>query len=295
MKQTLFRLIFMTVAAALMTAIMPGCSRGAQDRPVVTVSIPPQKYFLEQIAGDKLNVRCLLAHGGNPENYEPSIADMRDLQESILYLTAGNLPFETSLVSRIAEINPGLDIVDTSAGISLIAGTHSHGDSPQHEHDDTFDPHTWTSVKNARVIAANITDALVRTDPANADYYRSRHRRFDTRLDSIDRAFASRLEPFKGERFLVWHPSLSYLARDYGLEQIAVGSSTKELSVADLRRSIDNGRDGKVAVFFYQPDMDGRQARVLNAQIGAREVDVNSLDGDWEGTMNKIVDALSSK
>ena len=58
----------------------------------------------------------------------------------------------------------------------------------------------------------------------------------------------------------VWHPSLSYFARDYGLEQISLGTEGKEMSAKSLTEAIDKARDKGVGVFFFQKEYDSRQA-----------------------------------
>ena len=282
------------------SALLISCSGKREDnaKPMVTVSLAPQKYFLEQIAGDKIEVRCLLENGGNPESYEPSFSNMSDLEASILYMRAGNMTFEDKLLQRIKSVNPSIKIIDTSEGINLIEGSHIHANAAGRHHaapaaSTDVDPHTWSSVKNARIIIKNMLDALSSADPSNADYYKANYERFDSSLDSMDNAIAKKLEPYKGTHFLVWHPSLSYFARDYGLNQIAVGHSTKESSIPNLQNSIDMGRDRQATVFFFQKEMDSRQAEAVNAQIGAKRVDINPLDYDWEADINRLVTAIT--
>ncbi len=278
-----------------MAATTVSCSsQPSTGRPVVTVSIAPQKYLLEQIAGDKVDINCLLARGGDPESYEPSIADMRDLHRSLVYFQAGNEPFEQVITGRFKNSGGAdLKVVDTSRGIELIEGTHHNHN--HHGHESTFDPHTWSSVKNARVIARNMVEAMKEADPSNSAFYQTNYERLDARLDSLDRSFTSRLAPFAGTSFLVWHPSLSYFARDYGLKQISVGSATKEISIPSLKKSVDEAARGGVTVFFHQPSTDSRQAEIVNSQLGARRVDINPLDGDWERQMELIVNTITNQ
>ena len=82
----------------------------------------------------------------------------------------------------------------------------------------------------------------------------------------------------KGTAFLVWHPSLSYFARDYGLLQISVGQEGKEASVQQLQSKIDEAKAHNAEVFFYQKEFDSRQAEVVNEQIGAEMVIINPLN-----------------
>lgn len=283
----LYILIIVTLVSAW---IATGCAGAPPERPIVTVSIEPQRYILEQITGDRVQVRSLLTEGANPETYDPSVTHMHNLGKSIGYLRMGNIGFEAALIDKIREANPSLRIFDTSAGIDPITGTHSHGG---HEH-EVVDPHTWSSVKNAKIIAANMLRAMEQIDSANKDYYHRNYDIFAARLDSIDSAITARLTPARGASFMVWHPSLSYFARDYGLNQIVVGNAEhKENSVSDLRGAIDDARHNGAAIFFFQKDFDSRQVSAINAELNANEVNINPLSYRWEEEIVKIADAIA--
>ncbi|MDE6484886.1 MAG: zinc ABC transporter substrate-binding protein [Duncaniella sp.] len=284
--------------ATVVMAVVAGCVNNTSSSKIVTVTLPPQKYLVEQIAGDNVEVRCLLSNGANPETYDPTVTNMMNLDKSIAYLRIGNVGFEEAVLEKIALANPSLPIYDISDGIELITGTHTHthahaGETVEHV---TPDPHTWTSVKNARVMASNILQALKEIDPANTVEYNANYERLVNRLDSLDADFSARLATAGHPAFIVWHPSLSYLARDYGLTQIiAGGAENKESSVAAVREAIDKATESEAKVFFYQKDIDTRHLAALNSSINATEVDINPLSGDWETEMIKIVDALTAK
>lgn len=280
------------------TCIFAGCSeQGSTDRrPSVTVSIPPQENLLRQIVGDSIDINCLMVSGSNPESFEPGVSQLRGIDRSDALLLIGNLGFEQTLVERIRANNPDLPVYNTSESVSLIYGTHSHDHSGHgHHHENAADPHTWTSARNARIIAANMLKAAVDIDPDNADYYRARHAALDRRLDSIDRSISERLAPANGRAFLVWHPSLSYFARDYGLEQISVGQEHKESSVKSLQQRIDLARQHSADVFFLQQEFDSRQAEAVNSSLNAKTVIINPMSPDWEQQLNIITDALEHR
>ncbi len=289
--------MILAVAAAVM-AVVAGCVNVTPSSKIVTVTLPPQIYLVEQIAGDKLEVRCLLSNGANPETYDPTVTNMMNLDKSLAYLRIGNVGFEEAMLEKISLANPSLPIYDISSGVTLITGTHTHthahaGETVEH---DTPDPHTWSSVKNARIMASNILEALKEIDPANTAVYNSRYEKFVNRLDSLDASFAARLDSAGHPSFVVWHPSLSYFARDYNLSQIvAGGAENKESSIASVRDAIDKATDAGATIFFYQKDIDTRQLAALNSSIRATEVDINPLSADWEEEMTKIVDALTQK
>lgn len=248
--------IYITLFSLMLTCVglLAACSAGPSDKPIVTVSIEPQKYLLEQITGDKVEVRTLIANGANPETYDPSLTHVLNLSKSIGFLRMGNIGFEAAILDKIREEDPDLPIYNTSLGIIPVVGTHSH-DGVSH---DAVDPHTWSSVKNAKIIADNMLKAMIEIDPANKGYYTRNHDRFAHHLDSLDNALAAKLAPHAGEAFMVWHPSLSYFARDYGLVQIPAGNAdNKEVAITALKESIDHADEHQVRIFFYQKDFDG--------------------------------------
>lgn len=290
MRNTI-KISILTLFVGGLIRLLSACSAAPAEAPIVTVSIEPQKYLLEQITGDKVDIRTLIANGANPENYDPSLTHIMNLRKSIGFLRMGNIGFEAALLDKIREEDPELPIFNTSAGVVPITGTHSHGGIKHEE----VDPHTWTSVKNAKIIVKNMLDAMVTVDPSNKGYYRRNYEKFVQRLDSLDRDFESRLAPHAGEHFMVWHPSLSYFARDYGLEQISAGNAeNKESSLSMIRETIDHADTDHAKVFFYQKDLDNRQAEVMSRQLGLRRVSINPLSYDWESEMCAITDALTA-
>ena len=266
------------------------CSSGPVDKKIVTVSIEPQRFLLEKVVGDKVQVRCLLTDGANPETYDPSMTHMINLQKSSGYLRMGNIGFEAALLDKIHDSDPDLPIYNTSSGIIPILGTHGH---PGHSHEE-IDPHTWTSLKNARVIVTNMLNAMVEIDPDNRAYYQKNAKNYIAHLDSLHQALSQKLASKKGESFMVWHPSLSYFARDYGLNQLTMGGqSHKENSIMDFKQSIDSARQLGAKVFFHSSEFDPRQVNAVNSELQAREVVIHPLTYEWEQEIINIANAIA--
>lgn len=277
----------------LLLGYASSCSSAPTESKIVTVSIDPQKYLLEQITGDRVEVRCLLSGSANPETYDPTVTHLMNLRKSLGYLRMGNIGFEAALLDKIRQANPELPIYNTSAGVELITGTHSHShDGVTHSE---ADPHTWSSVKNAKIIVKNMLDAMIEIDPDNKAYYLKNYNRYAAHLDSLDNAITAKLAPVTGSAFMVWHPSLSYFARDYGLEQIVVGNAEhKDISANQLKKTIDHAREHGADVFFTQKDFDSRQVNAVNDEIGAWEVSINPMAYDWESEITSIANALTN-
>ncbi|MBD5170838.1 MAG: zinc ABC transporter solute-binding protein [Bacteroidales bacterium] len=292
LSKNILKILLVTVGLGL-TGLFAACDEKTNNQPTIVVSVEPQRAMLEEIVGDRFKVVSVLQPGSNPETFEPTMTTRREIDGAEAFMTTGNLPFEKSLAasmsSDVAEIN-------VTKGITPVYGTHGHSHAHGHDHDHGEpDPHLWTSVRNARVLAKNMYDAILTINPDGESYYTPRYEALDNRLDSLDRVFAVQLSGalVPSRSFAVWHPSLSYLARDYGLEQIAVGFENKEMPAAQLAKVIEEAKEDSVKIFFFQREFDSRQAETLNERMGTKLVTINPLGYEWENELKKVVDALS--
>lgn len=92
---------------------------------------------------------------------------------------------------------------------------------------------------------------------------------------------------------MVWHPSLSYLARDYGLRQVALGAEGKDFSAAGMRDAIREAREAGAGVFFVQRGLDPAQAGSVCREAGGRTVAIDPLAYDWQQQIKTIADELA--
>ncbi len=81
---------------------------------------------------------------------------------------------------------------------------------------------------------------------------------------------------------MIYHPALSYFARDYGLHQIPIEAGGKEPSPAHLKALINTCSSENVHVIFVQPEFDRRNAELIAQQTGTRVVAINPFSYDWE-------------
>ena len=277
------------LVAALCAVLLHSCVGNVPESPVITVSILPQKYFLEKIVGDKFTVSCMLNEGNNPEAYEPSMSHLINIEKSKAYFCIGYIGFEYAIVGKARANNPDLKIYNNSKGIEVLRGTHG-----TQQGQDEVDPHVWSSVRNAIKIADNMYEAVVELDPKNEDTYTANYNKLKAELENLDRQFAEMLASKQGTAFLVWHPSLSYFAHDYGLRQISIEYEGKEVPVNMLKEKIDAAKESGAKVLFIQQEFDSRQAESLNEEIGAKIVRINPMNYHWEEEMTSIANAIAN-
>ena len=109
----------------------------------VVVSIPPQAYFVQRIAGERVEVDVLVGPGQNPHTFSPTHRQMARLSEARAYFRVG-VPFEQTVLARIAEGRRGLRVVDTHEGPVREDPGHAHAEGE-------LDPHTWLSPRLATI------------------------------------------------------------------------------------------------------------------------------------------------
>jgi zinc transport system substrate-binding protein len=257
-----------------------------QEKPVISVSILPERYFVERIAGDLVTVNVMIPSGASPATYEPTVAQLGNLDRSDLYLKVGYLGFELSWMEKIMSQNPSMKVVDLSTGIELIREEHHSGriQSEERVHPGT-DPHIWMSVRNARMISNTIAQALKEILPGKEDILASNLSGLIKDLDSLDRVISRMMDGLENRCFMIYHPALSYFARDYNLKQVALEMEGKTPSPAHMKQMVDLGRQEKISVIFLQSQFDSKNASVLAAEIGAEIVRIDPLDPDWKDQM----------
>ena len=280
-----------TICLLVCVCLMGSCGKNGGEQRVVSVTIPPQQWLLQQIVGDRYKVTALLPPGANPETFEPDMQQLMDLQNSAAYFKAGMPGFEESMLGKMKDNFPDLPVYDSSEGVERLTGTHSQHDS--HGDDHAADPHVWTSLKNARVMAANMLRHMVAIDPEGREIYTANFNRLDSRLAALDDSIAGVLAGRAGTSFIVWHPSLSYFARDYGLQQIAMEADGKEASVKQLRRQVDAAGAHRPVVFFLQQEYDSRGARTLAGEIGLPTASIAVMSADIADQARQITKVIN--
>ncbi|WP_368113722.1 zinc ABC transporter substrate-binding protein [Bacteroides sp. RTP21281st1_E4_RTP21281_210402] len=273
-------------------------NNGDGEKPVITVTLEPQRYFTEAIAGDKFKVVSMVPKGSSPETYDPVPQQLVSLGDSKAYFRIGYIGFEQAWMERLMNNTPHIQVFDTSKGIDLILNNgdhdHGHGHGPRDGHTHAVEPHVWNSTTNALIIAGNTYKALSQLDKANDAYYMARYDSLCQRIQHTDSLIRQQLSaPEAAKAFMIYHPALSYFARDYGLHQISIEEGGKEPSPAQLKELIDLCQTEDVRVIFVQPEFDKRNAETIAQQTGTKVVPINPLSYDWEEEMLNVAKALA--
>lgn len=249
------------------------------------VSILPLKSLVEGIVGDDFRVETLVPAGASPETFEPTPRQMTGLDRSELIFSVGWIDFETSLLGKIADREK---VVALHEGIEPIAGSCAH---EGHSHAHGIDPHVWTSPRALRKMAENAWRAIHAAYPDSMKYTEN-YRKLDRRLEALDARTRTKIAGSGVASFLVYHPALTYYARDYGLEQIAIEADGKEPSARYLARIIDRARRSGMRRIFYQSEFPASVVETIARDIGASAVEIDPLGEDVIANIDRITDSI---
>lgn len=269
--------------------------KAALVKPTITVTIEPLRYFTEAIVGDRFRVTSIVPKGASPETYDPTPQQLIDLTHSKAYFRIGYIGFEQAWLDKLADNAPHLRFFNLSEGVDLIYDdAHMHGAPAASQSEEVgVEPHVWCSTVNAQIIASNILKALHVLDADNDSVYLKRYDALCHRIERTDSLIRSTLSVADTDTaFMIYHPALSYFARDYGLHQISIEAGGKEPSPTHLQALIDLCRTEEVHVIFVQPEFDRRNAEIIARQTGTHVVDFNPLAYDWDDEMLRVAHAL---
>ena len=262
-----------------------GCNTAKHngDKPAIFVSIAPLKAVIEGIMGDDFDIRVLVPSGASPESFEPSLRQFVDLNESQLIFGTGLIDFEKNLVAKVSDRSK---VTDLSRGIELIEGECSHNHHG-HTHSHGVDPHIWSSPSTLKIMARNAFEAISEHYPDSVKY-ETAYRNLDRRIEELDKTVSAICEKASRRYFIIYHPALTYLARDYGLEQISIENEGKEPGAKRIAEIIARARRDGVTRIFYQSQFPKSVVETIAGDIGAEAIEIDPLAEDTFDNLERI-------
>ncbi len=255
------------LALAVLAAGPAGCGARQEpsdpDRPLVVATINIIADLARQVAGDRVEVRSLLAAGADPHTYEPVPADVRLIARSDLVLYNG-FNLEKWLEKLIANAGGTRPRVAVAEGLAAIGD--GRGDP---------DPHLWMDPVQARGYVVNIRDALIRLDPEGAGAYRENARRYLEALEALDRWIREQVATIPPERrkLVTTHDAFRYFGRRYGFHVVGTiwGISTEdEPSAREMAALVDAVRREGVPAVFVETTINPRLMQRIAEDAGVR-------------------------
>ena len=267
---------------ALSTLLFMACGHQAPTpKADFIATIQPIKFIVEQITGDDFHVDVLVPSGASPETFEPTPKQFIALNEAKLVFSTGLIDFESALTERMHDHN---SLVNLSHNIELMEGSCSHHHGHAHHHHG-IDPHIWTSPRELKSMAQNAYEAIIAEYPDSVKYTDA-YNALIHKLNELDNECESLCKASSAKAFVVYHPALTYFARAYGIEQIAIENDGKEPSAKHLAEIIEQARQKGATCLLYQVQYPRSTVEIVAKDMG---VECYSFDPLEENVIKNIL------
>ncbi len=290
-----------SIMALLAALSLAACAPEPEpERETLCVSILPLRSLVGEIVGDDFRIDVLVPPGASPETFEPTPRQIVALDKARMIFGVGLLDFEVSLLQKIENREK---LVILSRGIKLLEGTCAHArhhdtvdggraEEDAHNHAHGIDPHIWTSPRELQRMAANAYEAIHAAWPDSTKYTEN-YRRLSRELQELDRRTAGKIARSGVKAFIIYHPALTYYARDYGIRQEAVETDGKEPSAKRLAELIRMARREGIRQIFYQKQFPASVVETIARDMDARTVAIDPLREEVIANIDSITDLIT--
>lgn len=247
----------------------------------VFVSIPPQKYIVEQIGGEHVNVTSLLSEGDNPHSFTASPSVMKKLSDADVYFKM-TLQFEKIILEKVKDYKLQLEFVphDEKVKKQTIMVAHECVFSGCKHEFESIDPHFWISSSNAVKMAETSLKVLSKKLPGLKSEFSANFIEFKKRFSELHELNSKALKSYAGKSFYVYHPAFGYFAGEFGLKQKAVEVEGKKPSPRQLMRLIKEAKAAGIKTIVVQNQFNKRSAEKVAKAVGGNVVEINPLQED---------------
>lgn len=228
-----------------------------------------------QVVGNPCIPDALVPPGASAHSWEPKPSDMQRLEQATVYIRSG-LAFEEAWIPRFRSSIPDLEVVDAQGALDLHSQEHRHGHGKGHSMEES-DPHVWSSPRAMDRMADFVAAGVVQARPELQERVDRHLPMVHAKLLKLDTAVRELFAPFSGKTFLVNHPGLGYLARDYGLVQRALESHGQELTPVAMWEARKAAKAHGVKAVFVQSEYSRRTADQVAKELGVDIVEVDLL------------------
>ncbi len=237
----------------------------AYGKDTIMVSIPPQKYFLQQLAEDKFTIKVMMEDNLRPSIYKPTAAQYVWAESAVAYFKIG-LFDEKKWISKITERNKKMQSFDTTLNIKK----------------DPTDPYIWLDPKLVRLQAKNMFNALVKIDKSNKDFYRKNYFKFVNKVSRLDFQLRTIFKKSKHNHFIVFRPEWSYFAKRYKLKQLEIVADPLSTQDENIRTIlIQASRFSSNLLFIPKYYFPKETLGKINRNSQVFTVPITPLEYDW--------------
>lgn len=220
----------------------------------IVTTVFPAYDFAKQVAKTNADVTMLLPFGAETHSYEPTLSDIKKINECDLFIYVGGNTdgWAEDIIEKYQNEERAVISLTEVCGVTV----HTHDENEEnHEHGTEPDEHVWTSIKNSEKIVQKICDVLAEKFPESAEVYKADTQDYIVQLGMLDKEYENAVKNAKKEtvvfadRFPFYH-----LFKDYGIKHISAlkgCSSDAEPTITDLSKVIKTVKNEKMKNVFY--------------------------------------------
>lgn len=291
--------IILAIAGALLFAQGKPEKQNTDTKPTIALSILPQQYFVQRIAGGLVSSVVLVGEGQSPHSYEPTPSQMAALAKAKAWILSGT-DFEEVLVDKVSSLYPKLLVIDGTKGVTFRSlEEHDHEEGEDHDHavdGDSLerDRHTWLGWASAKILAGHILETTILLLPEQKLLLEANHQQLIEEIDATFLSLKERLAPLAGRKVFVYHPSFGYFFDEFDLIQEAVEIGGKEPTARDLSLLIQKAKSENAVALFVQKQFPLASAQTVAKAAGAKVLALDPLASDWMGNIKEMGETLLS-
>ena len=256
------------LVAVLVVAVVSG-EATAGDRPRVVATTTVVADLVRQVAGDRVEIDCLMGPGIDPHSYKATPRDADRLARADAVVASG-----LHLEGKVATL---LDRLRKTAKVVAVADQ-LPADRLLQAADGVPDPHVWFDPRLWSLCVPAVVAALAEVDPAGREIFMAKGEAYVGRLEALDREIRDRIATVPAERrvLVTAHDAFRYFGRAYSIDVVGVqGVSTEsEAGLADVNRLVDLVVSRQLPAVFVETSVAERNVKAIQEGAKARDHDV---------------------
>ena len=286
-----YKKISLLIILVLSVASIAACTKNdnndavAAEKPIIAVSIEPQKTFVEAVVGDDYEVIVLIPPGNSPSNYEPTPQEIQKFNNAVIYFSIG-VPTESANINDLINENDALTVVPLHEIVSAVYPDVEMSPGQR-------DSHIWLSPKRVMVMLEAIAEKMGELNPDALTEYNDHANAYIEQLKALDATIKSTLETLENRKFIAFHPAFGYLADDYGMQMFSLEENGKEATPQRISEMIDFAKAENIKAVFYQAEISSKQAESFANEIGAKMILLDPLSGDYIVNLEKMIQLMA--
>ncbi len=273
-----------SAAVLLLGVLQPAVPAEDQRTRIVVASTGLIGEAVYKLTGGKVSVKVLLPPGAEVHDWEPSASDIATVGRAVLVIyTSDSLE---GYMRKVLEVSGSRALVvkmEDSPGVELIGldyEDHEHDHYHGHGNHGDIDPHIWLSIENYIAFVRHLSKQLAAVFPELKDQIAENERAITGRAEALLKEYRERLRPYQGRPFLTEHLAFRYLAKEFGLTNLAVKGLAEEepdpQHLIELRELIVS--HGIRAIYVEDPAAVSRTVETFARELGLRMLKLDTLE-----------------